>query len=53
MTHLPYIIAAYGLTLVVAVTLSLNAAIRLRRARARLATIERPGRNANAAGRRA
>ncbi|WP_165832008.1 hypothetical protein [Novacetimonas pomaceti] len=51
MTHLPYIIAAYGLTLVVAVTLSLNAAIRLRRAR--LATIERPGRNANAAGRRA
>ena len=50
MTHLPYIIAAYGLTLGVAIVLSVNAALRLRRARARLATIERPGRAARTPG---
>ncbi|AHI26195.1 hypothetical protein H845_2265 [Komagataeibacter xylinus E25] len=42
MTHLPYILAAYGLTLGVATILSVNAAIRLRTARRRLATIEQP-----------
>ncbi|GAB6966621.1 hypothetical protein JCM25156A_06580 [Komagataeibacter kakiaceti JCM 25156] len=44
MTHLPYIVAAYGLTIGVAMILSVNAALRLRRARARLAAIEQPRR---------
>ncbi|MCE2564439.1 heme exporter protein CcmD [Komagataeibacter sp. FNDCF1] len=42
MTHLPYIAAAYGLTLGVAAILSINATVRLRRARRRLAAIEQP-----------
>ncbi|MBB2200165.1 hypothetical protein [Gluconacetobacter tumulisoli] len=44
MTHLPYIAAAYGMTISLAVLLGTNAALRLRRARARLATIDRPAR---------
>lgn len=44
MTHLPYIVAAYGLTLGVAAILSVNATIRLRQARKRLAAVEQPGR---------
>lgn len=41
MTHLPYIAASYGLALVLSLTLALNAAWRLKTARARLATLER------------
>jgi hypothetical protein len=41
MTHLPYIAASYGLALVLGLTLALNAAWRLKTARARLATLER------------
>ncbi|MBB2196126.1 MAG: heme exporter protein CcmD [Gluconacetobacter sp.] len=44
MTHLPYIVAAYGMTIGLAVILGTGAALRLRRARARLAAIERPSR---------
>ncbi|GBQ88742.1 hypothetical protein AA13595_2469 [Gluconacetobacter johannae DSM 13595] len=44
MTHLPYIAAAYGLTIGLAVLLGATAALRLRRARARLAAIDRPAR---------
>jgi heme exporter protein D len=44
MTHLPYIVAAYGMTIGLAVILGGNAALRLRRAKARLATVERPSR---------
>ncbi|RFD20761.1 heme exporter protein CcmD [Komagataeibacter melaceti] len=44
MTHLPYIVAAYGLTIGVAMVLSINATLRLRQARRRLAAIEQPGR---------
>ncbi|GBQ25108.1 hypothetical protein ACLRDC_00875 [Gluconacetobacter sacchari] len=44
MTHLPYIAAAYGLTVGLAVLLGTSAALRLRRARARLAAVERPAR---------
>ncbi|MDG6094565.1 hypothetical protein LOC54_05470 [Acetobacter sp. AN02] len=40
MTHLPYIAAAYGLAVSVAVWLSCGAVIRLRKARARLAVLE-------------
>ena len=40
MTHLPYIAGAYGLTLVLAVGFGLSAAIRLSRARKRLAAID-------------
>ncbi|GBQ37298.1 hypothetical protein HLH34_08560 [Gluconacetobacter azotocaptans] len=48
MTHLPYIATAYGMTIGLAVLLGTTAALRLRRARARLAAIDRPAR----AGRR-
>lgn len=41
MTHLPYIAASYGLALVLSLTLALNAAWRLKTARARLAMLER------------
>ncbi|QEO16490.1 heme exporter protein CcmD [Acetobacter vaccinii] len=40
MTHLPYILASYGLAAAMAIVLSLGAALRLRRARARLAALE-------------
>ncbi|WP_143296283.1 heme exporter protein CcmD [Acetobacter okinawensis] len=40
MTHLPYIVASYGLATVMALVLSIGAALRLRRARARLAALE-------------
>ena len=40
MTHLPYIAGAYGLTLSLALVLSVSAAIRLRRARRRLAAVD-------------
>ncbi|GBQ98041.1 hypothetical protein AA23498_3079 [Acetobacter nitrogenifigens DSM 23921 = NBRC 105050] len=40
MTHLPYILAAYGLAGALALYLSIGAALRLRRDRARLATLE-------------
>ncbi|WP_086643755.1 hypothetical protein [Acetobacter sp. DsW_063] len=40
MTHLPYILAAYGLAAALALYLSIGAALRLRRDRARLATLE-------------
>ena len=42
MTHLPYIAGAYGLTLAVAAWLWISASLRLRRARRRLAAVERP-----------
>ncbi|WP_419729696.1 heme exporter protein CcmD [Lichenicola sp.] len=40
MTHLPYVAGAYGLTLAVAAVLSVSAALRLRRARRRLAAVD-------------
>ncbi|GEN64376.1 hypothetical protein [Acetobacter oeni] len=40
MTHLPYIIASYGLAFGLALFLSVGAALRLRRDRARLAALE-------------
>ena len=40
MTHLPFVAAAYGLTLAVALALSVGAATRLARARRRLAAID-------------
>ncbi|WP_173569557.1 hypothetical protein [Acetobacter conturbans] len=40
MTHLPYILAAYGLAAGFAVFLSVGAALRLKRDRARLAALE-------------
>ena len=40
MTHLPFIAAAYGLTLALAAWLSVGAAFRLARARRRLAALE-------------
>lgn len=40
MTHLPFIAAAYGLTLAVASWLTLAVALRTRRARARLAVLD-------------
>lgn len=43
MTHLPFVAGAYGLTLVLAAWLSVSAAIRLDRARRRLAAIETRG----------
>ncbi|MBB2167366.1 heme exporter protein CcmD [Gluconacetobacter aggeris] len=48
MTHLPYIVTAYGLTIGLAVILGGGAALRLRRARARLAALERPSRTGGA-----
>ncbi len=44
MTHLPYIIAAYGFTAVVVGVLGFGAAARLRRARRLLAGLDRRGR---------
>ncbi|MBO1323860.1 hypothetical protein K2X14_01665 [Acetobacter sp. TBRC 12305] len=41
MTHLPYILASYGLATAMALTLSIGAALRLRRDRARLDALER------------
>ncbi len=47
MNHLPYIAAAYGLTAAVIVWLSFDAALRIGRARRRLAAIDpRAGRDA-------
>jgi heme exporter protein D len=43
MTHLPYIVASYGLTVLVAGWLSLDAWSRTRKARARLAAIDPRG----------
>lgn len=40
MTHLPYIVASYGLATVMALVLSVGAALRLKRDRARLARLE-------------
>ena len=40
MTHLPYIIAAYGLTALVAVVFTVDAWTRMNRARRRLAAID-------------
>ncbi|ACI52665.1 conserved hypothetical protein [Gluconacetobacter diazotrophicus PA1 5] len=40
MTHLPYIVASYGMTIGLAIILGGGAALRLRRAKARLATVE-------------
>ncbi len=40
MTHLPFIAAAYGLTLALAAWLGIGAALRLSRARTRLAAVE-------------
>ena len=40
MTHLPYIVASYGLAAIMALVLSLGAALRLKRDRARLAALE-------------
>ncbi|WP_173583302.1 hypothetical protein [Acetobacter musti] len=40
MTHLPYIVASYGLAIGLATFLSVGAAVRLRRDRVRLATLE-------------
>lgn len=42
MTHLPYIAASYGLAALMALVLSIGAALRLRRDRARLAALEQP-----------
>jgi heme exporter protein D len=39
-THLPYIVAAYGLTVLTAVTYGLGAWMRVRRASRRLAAID-------------
>ena len=41
MTHLAYIVPAYGLAVLVIVGFALDAMVRLRRARARLAAIDR------------
>ncbi|MFT8675394.1 MAG: heme exporter protein CcmD [Acetobacter sp.] len=50
MTHLPYILASYGLAAIMALTLAIGAALRLRRDKARLAALERTdGRKADAA----
>ncbi|MFT9257105.1 MAG: heme exporter protein CcmD [Acetobacter sp.] len=50
MTHLPYILASYGLAAIMALTLAIGAALRLRRDKARLAALERTdGRKAGAA----
>ena len=43
MTHLPFIAAAYGLTLAVSLWLSLGAAFRVKRARRRLAAVDPRG----------
>jgi heme exporter protein D len=43
-THLPYIVAAYGLTALVAGGFSVMAWLRMRRATARLAAIDPRGR---------
>lgn len=40
MTHLPFIMASYGLTIVVVGWLSVDCVLRTRRARARLAAID-------------
>jgi heme exporter protein D len=40
MTHLPYIVASYGLTVVVSVFYSVSAFIRMRRAGARLEALD-------------
>lgn len=42
MTHLPYILASYGLATLIALVLSIGAALRLKQARTRLAVLERP-----------
>ncbi|MGO3518761.1 MAG: heme exporter protein CcmD, partial [Acetobacter cibinongensis] len=42
MTHLPYILASYGLFAGLAIALTVNATLRLKTARARLALLERP-----------
>ena len=41
MTHLPFIVASYGITLITIIVLSVGAARRLRRARAQLASLEK------------
>ena len=45
MTHLTYIMAAYGLAVVIAVAYAVNAWTRMRRARARLAAVDPRGRD--------
>jgi heme exporter protein D len=40
MTHLPFVLGAYGVTLAMAVFLSVSASVRLSRARTRLAAVE-------------
>lgn len=40
MTHLPFIVASYGLTIGIIVWLSVDCILRTRRARARLAAID-------------
>ncbi len=40
MTHLPFIIASYGLSVLVVAALALNAARRASRARAKLASLD-------------
>jgi len=51
MTHLPFILAAYGLTIAVVVWLSIGALLRNRAARAKLAVIDpRFGTNAETKG---
>ncbi|MCQ9155460.1 heme exporter protein CcmD [Acidomonas methanolica] len=40
MTHLPFIAASYGVTAVAVLVLTVQAALRLRRARTRLAQLE-------------
>ncbi|NLI26347.1 MAG: heme exporter protein CcmD [Acetobacter sp.] len=40
MTHLPYILAAYGLTVAVTGWLSISAVLRLKKAQKRLAALE-------------
>ncbi|WP_323990351.1 MULTISPECIES: hypothetical protein [Nguyenibacter] len=49
MTHLPYIAASYGLALGLAVLLGGNAALRLRRAKARLAGLDAAARGRRSA----
>ncbi|GBQ10528.1 heme exporter protein CcmD [Swaminathania salitolerans] len=44
MTHLPYILSSYGLTAIAALWLSIALRLRLKRARARLAGLERAAR---------
>ena len=41
MTHLPYILAAYGLTLAIVTGFALDAWTRMSRAKRRLATLDR------------